>query len=834
MQPEELNKILTKKDKYGGLSSQEAKERLKIFGYNQRLGKKREGWLKKMINIFTEPMMLLLIATGIVYVLLGDRLEATIVWLSVIPIGLIEFFEEKKTSDAIAVLDKMVVLFAKVYRDGDLQDVEYKNIVPGDLIYMTAGDQVAADGYLIRSCGLSLDESILTGESLSVTKVEAIDGVEKLSEENKMYQGTLVVQGEGYMVVTATGSNTSYGKLGSLLEKIEKQDTPLQKKLHHLVRLVALFGLGFSVLVGLLLGVYRGWANGLLGGLTVAMALIPEEFPVVFSVFLILGMWHLSKEKALVREMVMVEALGSVTVICSDKTGTLTEGRMALEKIYFENKIYLAKEIKNNNEKIQDLIKSSILALEKVAIDPIEIEMQRFANSLKINTEKFFSEHDLVKDSSFDAKTKVVSHIWKNKKNECYQYTVGAPESVIAACVLSATEKKKISIVNEQEAKNGYRVIGVAKKKCQDGEEVELGGLEFCGLLAMSDPPRRGVKEAMRVCKQAGIKVIMITGDNKLTAHNIAESIDMEHDEEIFSGEEIIKMSDQALREAVRRHNIFARVQPEQKYLIVKALQENGEVVAMTGDGVNDAPALRQANIGIAMGQRGTEVARAAAGVVLMDDNFSSIVNAIREGRRIYDNLRSSFVFLLSFHFPIVGLAVLPLFFSHELIFLPVHIIFLELICDPAAVIGFEKEKARRGLMNEPPRPANEPLINPYSWWKVILQGLSITALSFGFYYYYALVLGQPDLGRSLALVSLIVSQVMLIIFTREWDQIKSNLFLTGISVCILISLIIIMLAAPVRELFKLVLLNWTETSLAVGGSIFSMLIVSLIVKRKK
>ncbi|MFH2018615.1 MAG: HAD-IC family P-type ATPase [bacterium] len=781
MTSEEFRKIILNRKDYNGLSSEEAVKKLGVFGLNQGVEPKKKSFFLRAWHIATEPMMLLLIITGFVYLTIGDLAEATIVWLSVLPIMTIEFLQEKKTDEAIAVLDKMAVKHAKVYRDGKLLDLEIIHIVPGDLIYVTAGDQIAADGYLLRSFGLSLDESILTGESLTVVKSELPEDIAQINKENRLHQGTLVVQGEGYMLVELTGLQTAYGKLGNILQKIEKTDAPLQKKIRQLIRFVAMIALGVAVIVGLIVGYFNGWSEGVLGALTMAITLIPEEFPVVFSVFLIMGMWRLAKKKSLVREMVMVETLGSATVICSDKTGTLTEGRMSLEKIYFDKKVIDVSapiqpdEPSELRASLEYLIKASLLALEKVAVDPIEIEIQKFARYIGVDVENFYADHDLIKDSSFDSKSKMVHHIWKDKNGECAQYSVGAPESILNSCAITEEIKDSASAANEKMADAGYRVIGVAKKECACDAEINANGAVFVGLLAMSDPPRKGVKEAIGMCQKAGVRVIMVTGDNKLTAHNVAESIGMVHSEEILCGSDLEKFSPEALRVAVKRHSIFARVLPEQKYAIVKALQSHGEIVAMTGDGVNDAPALRQADIGIAMGLRGTEVARAASGMVLMDDNFASLVSAVKEGRRIYDNMRNAFVFLLTFHLPIVGLAILPLIFNRSLIFMPIHVIFLEILCDPAAVLGFEREKARRNLMDEPPRPAKDPLIIPSLWWKVAVQSTSIIAVSFSFYYYFGIYLGDQDLGRTFTFVSLVISQLFLIILTREWSQVKSN-----------------------------------------------------------
>ncbi|MBI4426947.1 MAG: cation-translocating P-type ATPase [Candidatus Magasanikbacteria bacterium] len=789
---------------YKGLTSAEALERTKQYGLNIRRGAKQKTWHKRLFNIVSEPMILLILATAVVYYFIGDQLEATILLISIIPIIFIEFAQESKTDEAIKILDKIITEYCMVYRDGKIVKLESKFLVPGDLVYVTAGDKIGADGYLLNSPGLQIDESILTGESVSTTKVEVGKDVEVVKDENKVFQGTLVSQGEGYIIVEKIGNETEYGKLGDLLEKIISLKTPLQKKIHHLVRCVALTAIFFAVFVGLFLAVKNGWTAGLLGGLTIAISLIPEEFPVVFSVFLIMGVWRMTKEKALIREMAIVELLGSATVICTDKTGTLTEGKMALEKIYFSGRLLTLTQAKKQQADCEHFFKTALLSLEQIAVDPIELETQRFARELNIDTQKFYDEHVLTEDAPFDAKTKLVSHIWKDKSDGYFQYTAGAPESILKYSNISPPEKKKIEEILEENFAEGLRIVAIGYKEIAKDAPVTLNNLKFVGLLIMSDPPREGVREAIELCQKAGIRIIMITGDNKLTAHSIAEQIKLKHNENIISGPELEKLSPDALYEAVKHHDIFARVLPEQKYLLVEALQKHGEIVAMTGDGVNDAPAIKKANIGIAMGRRGTEVARAASGMVLLDDNFSTIVNAIKDGRRIYDNIRHAFVFLFSFHIPIVGLAVLPLFFGQNLIFSPIHIIFLEMICDPSAVLGFEREKARKGLMNESPRSINEPLINPALWKKILSQGVSITVVSFGFYYYFAIYLGQTDLGRTLAFGSLIFSQIFLILINREWEQIKANKFLLYISLITAGFLVLAIYTPFLRKVFSL------------------------------
>jgi len=809
----ELSTIFSNNQNYSGLSAEEAEKRLQTFGYNSRPEPKHKSRLRRMLSILGEPMIVLLLIATAVYFFLGDTAETIVLLCSIVPIIAIEFFQEQKTDEAIRALDKMMVQYSEVYRDNKTEKIESKFLVPGDLVYLTAGDRVPADGVVYLSPGLMVDESMLTGESIAVVK-NNVDNIQKIEETNKLWQGTMITQGEGKLLILDTGVNTAYGKLGNLLENIKTIKTPLQAKIHHLVKKVAIAAIVIAVVIGIIVSIQKGITAGLLSGITMAMSLIPEEFPVVFSVFLIMGVWRMTKKNALTREMAMVETLGSATVICTDKTGTLTEGKMSLEKIFYLGKSADRQNILKQTAHFAPFFHDAVLSLEQVAIDPMEIEMQHFAGEMKIDVEKLFRQHTLINESPFDAKTKMVHHLWEDNEKRCIQYSAGAPEALIAASTLSAAEKTQIEKNYEEMAGAGYRVIAIGKRIPQTEKKITVENLEFLGLIAMSDPPRAGVKEAINLCQKAGIRVLMITGDNKLTAHNIAESIDMRHREDIVSGSEMESLSPAAMQEIVRRHDIFTRVHPEQKYAIVEALQANGEIVAMTGDGVNDAPALKKANIGIAMGQKGTEVARAAAGIVLLDDNFSTIVNAIKEGRRIYDNLRHAFVFLFSFNLPIVLMAFVPLLFKQELIFFPIHIIFLELFCDPASVLGFEHEAARHNLMNEPPRPVKEPIVNPHLWRQVIVQGMAIAIVTLGLYFYSIYSGTSAETGRTLAFGSLVISQILIIIFTREWQQVKSNKIILIIIAATLASLLLILLIPGVLKLFHFVSLTnkqWFE-----------------------
>ncbi len=789
---------------YRGLSSLDAEVRTKEYGKNIRPGRRRKNSFQLLWGIISEPMLLLLIATTVIYFFIGSHLETLIFALSIIPIIMIEYFQERRTDRTLEMLDNILIEKCRVFRDGILSKMSIQELVPGDVIYISAGDKVPADGVIIRSPGLMVDESVLTGESTPVVRTQYSD---EKKTEGKLFQGTMVVQGEAQMVVLATGGETQYGKLGNLLANIVEPPTPLQRKVHSLVRKLAVVAIIVALFIGIVIGREQGLLKGILGTLTIAMSIIPEEFPIVFSVFLMMGVWRLGKRNALVRKMAMVEILGSVTTICVDKTGTLTEGMMSIEKIYLEGKLIDIKSV-DDFKPIAPFIEAAVLALERIAIDPMEIEMQRFAKAKKILSDNFYNGFTLMKDGAFDASTMLVNHIWQGADKLCYQYTAGAPESVTAICDLDEKSRYEIKAAYEKLAEDGYRVVAVAKTgSAIECNEFITSKLKFAGLVAMSDPPRFGVKEALTICKNAGIRVMMITGDHVLTAKSVAARIGFSIVGPVVEGSELDTMTKEKLQEIVSGRNIFARIHPDQKYLIIEALQANGEVVAMTGDGVNDAPALRKATIGIAMGKKGTAFAREAAGIVLLDDNFSTIVRAIEEGRRIYDNIRGAFVFLFTFHLPVVGLAIIPLFLGQGLYFLPIHIIFLELFGDPVTVLGLERDPLSAGAMFEKPRSVYEPLISGQLWWRIGWQAAGILGVSLWFYGY-GFWHQNLVLGRTMSFMALVMSQLILVLINRDITQVKKNKLLMLLVVLTGTALSLVLFVPGVSALFHFVPLS--------------------------
>jgi len=594
-----------------------------------------------------------------------------------------------------------------------------REVVKEDIIILREGDRIPADGNVLFCSNLLVNESMLTGESLAVRKSEW-DGKTKPTNPGGddmpfVYSGTLVVQGHGMAKVTETGIHTEMGKIGKALQTINQEETLLKKETSQLVRNFAFAGMILCTFVVIVYGMTRGdWLNGLLAGVSLSMALLPEEFSVVLLIFLSMGAWRMSKRQVLTRRIPAVETLGSATVLCVDKTGTLTMNRMILSSLFSRAEFY---DLANNGhlplpEKFHELLEFGYLASQKDPFDPVEKE-------IKNGTEKFLSDsehvHDnwkLIREYPLSKNLLSLSNVWKSYDHRKYVIAAnGSPEAIIDMCHLDEVQKKELISRVQSMADVGLRVLGVARSISQEELLPEMQHdftFEFIGLIGFTDPIRPSVPAAVSECYTAGIRVIMITGDFPGTAMNIARQIGLKNLDGIITGPELAQMSMMELQEKIKVINIFARVMPEQKLAIVNALKANGEVVAMTGDGVNDAPALKSAHIGIAMGEQGTDVARESSAIVLLNDDFSSIVAAIRLGRRIFDNLKKAITYIFSVHVPIAGLALFPILFNLPLILLPAHIAFLELIIDPACSVVFEAEKEEKNIMQRPPRNLKE------------------------------------------------------------------------------------------------------------------------------
>ena len=789
-----------------GLSESEASYLSQRNGYNELPSSKRRNIWKIASEVVQDPIFLLLVACGAIYLVLGDVQEAFILLGFVFFIMGISLYQESKTEKALEALRDLSSPRALVIRDRRQQRIAGREVVQGDIIVLAEGDRIPADAVLIDSINLCVDESLLTGESLPVQKIAGEicrDATCRVSTqvENYVYSGTLVIQGQGIAQVTATGSSTEIGKIGKALQKLEPEQTALQKEMALLVRNLAIVGLCFCAVVIIVYGLTRGdWLKGFLAGITLAMAILPNEFPVVVTIFLALGAWRISQKQVLTRRVPAVETLGSTTVLCVDKTGTLTLNQMSVQQLFpwkytkggAEFSVFTNLYDLNLHEReplpefVHQLVEFSILASQKDPFDPMEKAFKQLGEKYLALTEHLHNDWTLLREYPLSPDLLAMSHVWqttnvKDGDYDCIIAAKGAPEAVADLCHFSQAEIQLLTAQISQMADAGLRVIAVALATLSQPQSLSLPphpalsakhlpeiqhdfGFEFLGLVGLADPVRPTVSQSIQECYGAGIRVAMITGDYPGTAQNIARQIGLIQMGEIITGQELEQMNDIELQRRITSVNIFARVVPEQKLRIVNAFKANGEIVAMTGDGVNDAPALKAANIGIAMGGRGTDVARESAALVLLDDDFSSIVQAVKLGRRIFDNLRKAMAYLLAIHVPIAGMSLIPVFLKSPLVLLPVHVAFLHLIIDPACSIVLEAEPAEKNIMNRPPRHSQEPLFGRKNLSLAVLQGIGILVIILAIYLI-SLYRGQGELdARALTFTTLILANLGLII----------------------------------------------------------------------
>ena len=693
-----------------GLSKSEAEKRLKENGYNELVSSKPNNILRIALEVIKEPMFILMICCALLYMILGDYKEGAGLLTAITFIISITFYQYQKTEKALEALKALSSPTALVIRDGQNIRIPGREVVVDDIIILNEGDRIVADGILIDNSNITVDESLLTGESVPVSKNSNIKN-NSLTYPINVFSGTLVVQGKGYAKVTSIGKDSQFGKIGTSLQSINEENTRLQIEMKSLIKTLFLISIIISSIVVIAFYFTRGnFILALLSGLTSAMSILPEEFIVVLTVFLALGSYRLSKKNVLTRRPSAIETLGSATVLCSDKTGTITQNKMQIVAIYDGEEIINQINFKNKKKTLIELLKSASDASIINSIDPMEKAIFSFQDS------NYFQEREnskIIKEYPLSSDTLSMTIVIENKKdNKIIASTKGAPETIFTLCKMDQKEKDKNLEIVHQLAKNGFRVIGIANSILSDTnlpENQKDLKLDFLGLIGFEDPIRTEVPEAVNECNDAGIKVIMITGDFPETAKSIATKIGINHQDLIITGDELKKMSDEEFMQKIAKTSIFARVKPEQKLRIVEAFKKKNEIVAMTGDGVNDAPALKAAHIGIAMGLKGTDVAREASSLVLLDDNFASIVAAIRSGRRIFDNLQKAMSYIISIHIPIIGLSLIPAFISDTpILLMPLHIIFLELFIDPACSIAFEYQEEERGIMNRPPRNPNE------------------------------------------------------------------------------------------------------------------------------
>lgn len=812
-----------------GITTSEAAKRLDQFGYNELSSSRPKTILAIALEVVKEPMFILLISCGILYMILGDYKEGIILVSTILIIINITFFQHRKTERALEALKKLSSPRALVIRDGIEKRIPGREVVPGDVVIINEGDRIPADGKIIETLNLQVDESIITGESLPVDKGN-------VSDDERLLSGTLVTKGRGIMLVEQTGGQTVFGKIGKSLETIQEEQTPLQKEMKKLIRRLGIIGILLCLLVVALFYFSRGdLLQSILNGLAAAMAILPEEFPVILTVFLALGAWRLSKKNVLTRKPSAIETLGSATVLCSDKTGTITQNRMMVSSIAFGDNILKKDSFLTNKKDFQLLINTAFLASGPDSVDPMEkaiiLAQSEFSEPI--------SNLDLICEYPFSHDLMAMTRVYKEKEsNNLVMCTKGAPETIFSLCKLNDKELQNCLIQVKKIAENGLRVLAIAtaasKETTLPKNQNELI-FTYCGLIGLEDPIRPEVPAAIEECKEAGIRVILITGDFPETARYIGHQIGLT-EAGLLTGDQLDQLSDEDLKNQIESISILARVKPDQKLRIVEALKSNNEIVAMTGDGVNDAPALKAAHIGVAMGNKGTDVAREASSLVLLDDNFASIVSAIRMGRKIFDNLQKAMSYVLAIHVPIIGLALFPAFFeSFPILLMPLHIVFMELIIDPVSSVAFESEEEEKGIMNRPPRKPNESFFGTKRIILSLLHGLLLFSSVLAVFFITRTEGHTEEEARAIAYSSLIIGNIFMALsklsktrsvlhtlFNKNWQAKIILIIAFGF-------LSLILFVPSLTQLFKMQFPGFYHIQIAFGGALSMLLVLEFI-----
>ncbi len=760
--PEEYSKI-----DFKGLDGGEAARRLKIYGPNRLKSEGNFQRFKEIIKILADPMAIMLILAAGAYFLLGEDRDGWILLIALFPVLGVDVILEARSRKVLKRLSKALEPQALVIRNGSETEIPSEDLVPGDLLVLREGDRVLGDGILRQCSNFSLDESQLTGESEPVSKKAGPGLSPPISDDDYyFFAGSQVLTGQAYGEVFQTGSKTRFGQIARLVSQAPEETTPLQRKTGSLVKRLA-FAAVLAAFGVMGLQLYRGvnFYQAILSSVSLTIAAIPEEFPLVFTLFLSLGAWRLSKKGVLVKRLTAVETLGSTTVICVDKTGTLTQGNFVLES-HMPLTPWASEDA---------VLEASALACELKPADPMEKAILEHAKEHGVKVLKVQERWELIHDYDFDPVGKHMSHVWRKKDAPPIWRIAakGALEGILEHCAISPEEKAMAERENGRLASHGARVLAVAGRDAGSftgRRDEDEKGLRFFGLLAFKDPLRPDVPRAVAMCQGAGIRIKIITGDHLLTAHAIADAAGIIHEpEDLINGAGLEKLPPEEMVRKVKKGVVFARIQPGEKYSIVEALKKSGEVVAMTGDGINDAPALKKADIGIAMGLRGTDVARASASIVLLSDSFVSIAATVEEGRRIFANIQRSFLFLVAFHIPIIFLAVLCPLLGYPLFYLPVHLVWLELIVHPVSALIFEGEPAPPDTMSRPPRDPQAPLLARVPLGLSVLSGVLLSSAVFAFY------LARLPLGaiyaRSAGLAVLILGCLLLVFSERSVEK---------------------------------------------------------------
>ena len=793
-----------------GLTTTEATRRLSAHGRNELPSRERRGMARLALSIVKEPMFLLLVAASAIYLVFGDLAEALALAASVVAIIAIELIQQVRTESALAALRELASPTARVLRDGTWRVLDARELVPGDVVQVAEGDRVPADARLVEGTPLTVDESLLTGESVPVIRDPASGA--------RAHAGTLVTGGHAIAEVVETGVRTELGRIGASLNTIDATHAPIQRQLARLVPIIAIAAVSLSlVLVAIRVMSGAGWLAGALSGITVAMSLIPEEIPVVLVVFFALGARKISRHGVLARRAAAIETLGAVTVLCVDKTGTLTENRMTIARLVSEGGDFVPRPAAHElPEHVHELVEYGVLACPREPTDPMDRAFVRLADTTLGETEHVHPRWTPLREYPLRTGMLAVTHTWQGDTARLVVATKGAPEAIFDLCHLPPDQLAVWRRRVEDMARQGERVLGVARASYigrvlpDNPHDYEF---ELLGVVGLEDPVRADTADMVQRCRGAGIRVVMLTGDHPETARAIAHDAGIPSDH-VVTGTEVDALDDEALAARLRQAHVVARAVPAHKLRIVRALQARGEVVGMTGDGVNDAPALAAADIGIAMGARGSDVAREAAGLVLVEDNLGSIVEAVRVGRTIYDNLRSSIGYLMAVHLPIAGLALLPPLLGWGMLLTPLHVVFLELVIDPTCSIVFEREPPAPDVLDRPPRPRDARLLSARELARSVVYGLlalagALTAVSWH---------RHDAVAPTLALVSLVAGNLAILVASRQRVRAPNPAVPVIIGSAAVIILMLIALP-PVAHLFGLSRIDGAELIAAIAAT---------------
>ena len=832
-----------------GLSEDEAKRRLEKYGENLLVKEKKVRFLEIAWEEIREPMILLLLAVGVLYSFFGNLQDALTIFAIITTMVLVEVYNDYRADTSIAALAKLAPPSVIVIRGGRPQEVLTSELVPGDLMLLKVGERVPADARLAEAFGLQIDESSLTGESFPVAKEAGAvlpEEAEVADRKNMVFAGTVVTKGQGRSIIIATGATTELGRVGKLAEEVEEPETPLQQAMSQLSKWLALVALFFSALIPVL-GYLRGlqWQLMLLTGLSMAFVVIPEELPIIIEMVLGLGAYALSKKHAVVKRLRAAETLGSVTVIATDKTGTITQNRMKVGGFYFEDKI---SELSESDEPPRKLLETALLAAgvvtavvdEKTLVgNPMDVAILETVQKSGIDMHELQATYTLMDELSFDTTRKMASYIYESD-NSVYVFSSGAPEVIFERSAKIWTEKGERSLgkadrerqegIMSDMARKGWRLLGFGyrrrtKKQWSSTKDAE-SNLVFIGVIGFIDPPRPEVRDAIRSCQEAGIRVVMVTGDHPETAKAIATDVGISNAEKVLSGAEVSKMSDDELKEALKTTSIFARTTPEHKLRIVRLLRGAGNIVAVTGDGINDAPALKEAEIGIAMGIRGTDIAKETADMVLADDNFATVVTAVREGRKMHDNLRKGVRYYLACKAAVVSIFLLPIALNIPLPFAPIQLIVLELFMDIAASVTFTAEPEEGNVMFRPPRDPKERFMRTMQG-SIFLGALSLFLAVSAVYllHWYGVYSLPQEKAQTAAFATWMLGHIFLALNLRsEKDPLYksgffSNKFMLAWGAIVVAVLLFGVSIAPLQESLKLTSIPLISWAIVLGVS---------------